>query len=87
MVDHHEHFALSYPTMQGKVLAGGYTMAARAIYFSHRSEEQKLRILKYITEPVQDLFFAGYFWNAPRRYRALRELPRRLDAIPESDLS
>lgn len=65
MVDHWQQFALSYLGLMGvRDLVARYVAAARGLWLSNRRLDDRVRMLKELTEPIQTIFFA-------RRWRVL----------------
>jgi hypothetical protein len=60
MVDHWQGFALTYLGAAGiRGLLTEYVMVARGVWISGRDLDERVRLLKELTEPVQTIFFAS----------------------------
>jgi len=82
MVDHWQGFALTYLGVAGvRDLVGEYVMVSRGVWLSGRDLDERVRLLKELTEPVQTIFFASrwrVFAVVGRERVRLRELLRSL---------
>lgn len=80
LVDNVAHFALTYPDTRLMALATRYIASARMLMISDRTEAEKLRHLRELTEP----FFLMYFAHRRRPLKfveANQLLEERLDAL------
>jgi hypothetical protein len=69
LVDHWQHVALGYVgTMGVRDLAVRYAADARGLWLSGRPLEERVRLLRELSEPVQTIFFA-------RRWRVVSKVP------------
>jgi hypothetical protein len=69
LVDHWQHVALGYTGAMGiRELVIRYVADARGLWLSGRPLEERVRMLREMTEPVQTIFFA-------RRWRVVSKVP------------
>jgi hypothetical protein len=69
LADHWQHVALGYVgTMGVRELAVRYAADARGLWLSGRPLEERVRLLRELSEPVQTIFFA-------RRWRVVSKVP------------
>jgi hypothetical protein len=69
LVDHWQHVALGYTGVMGiRELVIRYVADARGLWLSGRPLEERVRLLREMTEPVQTIFFA-------RRWRVVSKVP------------
>lgn len=75
LVDHWQHVALGYTGAMGiRELVIRYVADARGLWLSGRPLEERVRLLREITEPVQTIFFA-------RRWRVVSKVPREVERL------
>jgi len=75
LADHWQHVALGWPTRLGIAdLAARYIGAARGVWLSERPLQERARILKELTEPVQTIYFA-------RRWRVMTSVPGEINRL------
>jgi len=69
LADHWQHVALGYAGLMGiRELVTRYAADVRGLWLSDRPLEERVRLLRELTEPVQTVFFA-------RRWRVVSSLP------------
>ena len=75
LADHWQRFALSYlGSLDLRELIVKYVASARGIWLSNRPLDQRVQMLKEMTEPVQTIFFA-------RRWRVISSIPKETDRL------
>jgi hypothetical protein len=87
MVDHWQGFALTYLGAAGiRGLLTDYVMVARGVWLSGRDLDERVRLLKELTEPVQTIFFASRWRVVAVVGRERARLRGLLGRLADSDL-
>lgn len=82
LVDHWQRFALTYVGLAGmRNILAEYVMVARGVWLSGRSLEERVRLLRELTEPVQGLYFTARWRMVTRIVRERARLRRALDHL------
>jgi hypothetical protein len=69
LADHWQHIALTYAgTLELRGLVARYIGTARGLWLSGRPLDERVRMLRELTEPVQTIYFA-------RRWRVVTQVP------------
>ena len=75
LADHWQRFALSYlGSLDLRELIVKYVGGARGVWLSNRSLDERVRMVKEMTEPIQTIFFT-------RRWRVVSSIPKEADRL------
>jgi len=84
LVDHWQRFALTYVGLAGvRSVLAEYAMVARGVWLSGRSLEERVRLLKELTEPIQNLYFTARWRMVTSVFHERARLRKALDSLAE----
>ncbi len=86
LVDHWQRTALGYPGRLGiRDLVVRYSAVARGVWLSGRPPDERVRILRELTEPVQTIYFARRWRVIMKIQSEIKRLRQMLDSFERGD--